>query len=142
MENVEGYKPKLSFWERCYKGSRDWFDWDEDHTHQESKTQIKHNRDFWKRFLSEDDVERNLDDWEFARDMANMWHTCACGSFNDGIERASLSWQPRDAVLLYKGSQFAGAIEHRDMIHARILFREIQERARIVVNIDKSGNNK
>jgi hypothetical protein len=78
--------------------------------------------DWWKA-LEEPDK-----DWPDLRTKAASWTTCACGNVCDIIPRDEVD-APKDSQLAYLGSYFYVLIANADVVTAKEVLKEIEERS-------------
>jgi len=84
----------------------------------------------WNEFLNSKRISQS--DWQYAKDLAEDWVTCACGNQCEIIPRYD-NGEPKDNILYELGIIFSKRIKDKNKSLAKKCLAEIEERSAILI---------
>lgn len=83
----------------------------ENHITDDDRSTVKATRAFWEQYWLADPYDLDMEDHDYAFELANQWNTCACGSLDDGIPRDRFGDAPEDKELHRLGMRFMAVLD-------------------------------
>lgn len=87
----------------------------------------------WNAFLAQDYITQN--EWDYADSQARDWVTCACGNQCAVLPRND-DGEPQDRRLSELGMNFFDAICDHNVLDAREVLTEIEQRSAYLLTLD------